>query len=121
MPTHCHRVLDVGCGAGAFGESPKQTRKIVINSRFDLETELPAGTFDSAVFSDVLEHMVAPEQELRYAKALLSQGTSGCFVNWCFMLDGSMKIRASTYGTPPSASERLRRGINSRNLQLPPK
>ena len=95
VPAHCRRVLDVGCGAGAFGELLKQNRKIevwgvepvrsaaveasskldrVINGPFDPETELPAGTFDCVIFNDVLEHMLAPEQALRYAKALLSSG-----------------------------------------------
>lgn len=95
VPAHCRRVLDVGCGAGAFGESLKQTRKIevwgvepvssaaakasskldhVINGPFDPEIGLPGGTFDCVVFNDVLEHMVAPEEALRYAKVLLSPG-----------------------------------------------
>lgn len=95
VPAACRRVLDVGCGAGTFGQLLKQTRKIevwgvepvgsaaakaspkldrVINRTFDPETELPAGTFDCVVFNDVLEHMTAPDQALRYAKVLLSQG-----------------------------------------------
>jgi|ERR1019366_4500955 2-polyprenyl-3-methyl-5-hydroxy-6-metoxy-1,4-benzoquinol methylase len=93
VPAYCRRVLDVGCGAGAFGELLKQTRKIevwgvepvttaalkasakldrVINSPFGPETDLPAGTFDCVVFNDVLEHSFAPEEALRYAKSLLS-------------------------------------------------
>ena len=95
VPAHCRRLLDVGCGAGRFGELLKQSRNIeiwgvepvasaaakasaklnhVINGPFDAETELPAGTFDCVIFNDVLEHMVAPEQALRYAKGLLSPG-----------------------------------------------
>lgn len=93
VPAHCFRVLDVGCGAGAFGELLKQTRKAevwgvepvtsaalkasdkldrVINSSFGPETDLPGGTFDCVVFNDVLEHLRAPEEALRYAKTLLS-------------------------------------------------
>jgi len=95
VPARCHRVLDVGCGAGAFGESLKRSREIevwgvepvrsaaekaatkldrVINGSFDSETELPAGSFDCVIFNDVLEHMAAPEQALRYARVLLRSG-----------------------------------------------
>ena len=95
VPSDCHRLLDVGCGAGAFGESLKHTRKIeiwgvepvstaaekasarldhVVNGTFGPESALPAGAFDCIVFNDVLEHMITPEEALRYAKTLLSRG-----------------------------------------------
>jgi 2-polyprenyl-3-methyl-5-hydroxy-6-metoxy-1,4-benzoquinol methylase len=95
VPSDCRRMLEVGCGSGVFGRLLKQTRKIevwglepvksaaakasdrldhVVNGLFDPEIELPAGTFDCVVFNDVLEHMVAPEQALRYAKVLLTPG-----------------------------------------------
>lgn len=95
VPANCRHLLDVGCGAGEFGALVKQTRKIevwglepvksaavkasarldkVINGTFDAEIGLPAETFDCLVFNDVLEHMVAPEQALSYAKVLLSKG-----------------------------------------------
>ncbi len=95
VPPDCRRVLDVGCATGAFGALLKQSRKIeiwgiepvqsaaakasarldyVINGPFEPGTKLPLGTFDCIVFNDVLEHLVAPEQALRYAKVLLSRG-----------------------------------------------
>jgi 2-polyprenyl-3-methyl-5-hydroxy-6-metoxy-1,4-benzoquinol methylase len=95
VPENCRRLLDVGCGMGAFGASLKQTRQIevwgvelvssvaaiaktkldrVITGLFEPETELPGGAFDCIVFNDVLEHMIAPEQAIRYAKTLLAPG-----------------------------------------------
>jgi 2-polyprenyl-3-methyl-5-hydroxy-6-metoxy-1,4-benzoquinol methylase len=96
VPANCRRLLDVGCGAGTFGASLKrQNPQIevwgvepfasaaakaadkldrVIAGPFEAETDLPAGAFDCIVFNDVLEHMVAPERALRYAKLLLSAG-----------------------------------------------
>jgi len=93
VPANCRRLLDVGCGAGGFGASLKQTRQIevwgvelvssvaakaatkldrVITGLFEPETKLPDGAFDCIVFNDVLEHMIAPEQALRYATTLLT-------------------------------------------------
>jgi 2-polyprenyl-3-methyl-5-hydroxy-6-metoxy-1,4-benzoquinol methylase len=97
LPANCRRLLDVGCGAGVFGEMIKQSRNVevwgvepissvaarastkldhVVVGTFGPQTELPEGTFDCIVFNDVLEHMVAPEQALAYAKALLTRDGS---------------------------------------------
>lgn len=93
LPAACRRLLDVGCGAGAFGGMVKRKQEVevwgvepvssvaakatakldhVIVGVFGPQTDLPEETFDCIVFNDVLEHMVAPEQALRYAKTLLS-------------------------------------------------
>ncbi len=93
VPADCHRVLDVGCGIGGFGESLKRTRDVevwgiepvesaakkaaakldeVIHGRFNSEAGLPVGNFDCVVFNDVLEHLLDPEEALRYARILLS-------------------------------------------------
>jgi 2-polyprenyl-3-methyl-5-hydroxy-6-metoxy-1,4-benzoquinol methylase len=93
VPAHCHRVLDVGCAEGAFGDVLKKTRQIevwgieptgpaaakaksrldkVIEAPFDHDADLPPGIFDCIFFNDVLEHMPAPERALRCARTLLS-------------------------------------------------
>jgi 2-polyprenyl-3-methyl-5-hydroxy-6-metoxy-1,4-benzoquinol methylase len=95
VPDSCQRLLDVGCGAGAFGASLKQTRQIevwgvelvssvaekaatrldrVTTGLFEPQAGLPEDAFDCIVFNDVLEHMISPEQALRYAKTLLRPG-----------------------------------------------
>lgn len=95
VPAHCRRVLDVGCGQGRFGELLKKNRQIevwgvepvqaaaakamarldrVIAGQFDPQLNLPPGTFDCVIFNDVLEHLLAPEEALRYSKMLLADG-----------------------------------------------
>lgn len=95
VPSECKRILDVGCGEGAFGESLKRMRGVevygveptnsaavvaskrldsVIQGFFGQELPIPTQYFDCIVFNDVLEHMTDPEAALRYAKTLLRPG-----------------------------------------------
>jgi 2-polyprenyl-3-methyl-5-hydroxy-6-metoxy-1,4-benzoquinol methylase len=97
LPAACRRLLDVGCAAGVFGEMVKQHRDTeiwgveplssvaakasarldhVVVGTFCPQTALPEEFFDCIVFNDVLEHMVEPEQALRYAMSLLSPNGS---------------------------------------------
>ena len=46
----------------------------VIEGMFDPQMDLPVGSFDCILFNDVLEHMLAPELALRYARRLLTPG-----------------------------------------------
>lgn len=91
VPAAAVRILEVGCGAGAFGALVKETRPCeywgvepdaaacaeartrldrVIEGRF-LPRALDGETFDCIVFNDVLEHLPDPEETLRGCRALL--------------------------------------------------
>lgn len=93
VPLAARNVLDVGCGAGAFGSLVKEVRGAcvwgvepsadaarragekldrVIAGRFDEETDLGDATFDCIVFNDVLEHMYDPWSALRLARKYLT-------------------------------------------------
>src|SRR5262249_49563687 len=79
VPTRCHRVLAIGCGAGRLGELLRQRGHHVSGVELiaaaaaeaktrldsvhilDIETQpLPfvPGLFDALVFADVLEHLL---------------------------------------------------------------
>jgi 2-polyprenyl-3-methyl-5-hydroxy-6-metoxy-1,4-benzoquinol methylase len=95
VPEGCKSVLEVGCGAGAFGESLKDARpdcevwgiepdaeaakkaslKLdhVIHGTFSADSpELRHKRFDVICFLDVLEHMTNPEKALTECKSLLA-------------------------------------------------
>lgn len=94
VPQDAKRILDIGCGAGAFGRSLKQRgaeevigieieerpcalAKDVLDEALcgDIERmELPfePGHFDCVTFGDVLEHLVEPDKVLRRIAPLLA-------------------------------------------------
>lgn len=95
IPTSCARLLDVGCGGGAFGQAVKARLKSevwgvepepksaklaesridrVFEGLFTEDLDLPKDYFDCIVFNDVLEHILDPGQALVFAKTLLRKG-----------------------------------------------
>lgn len=94
LPHDAKRVLDVGCGAGAFSASIKEHRDIEIwgleidekaaataSQRLDRVltgdavnslSQLPDASFDCVFCNDVLEHLIDPEQFLVGVLAKLS-------------------------------------------------
>lgn len=95
LPKGARCVLDVGCGAGAFGAELKKQfgcevwgvepdqksfEKAVPRldqaraGFFTEELGLPEKKFDCIFFNDVLEHMVEPAAALKLAKRLLAPG-----------------------------------------------
>lgn len=99
VPKHTRTVLEVGCGAGAFGRTLKQNRQVefwgiepdhsaaqyaerfldrVLVGLYPDGVELPQGYFDCVVFNDVLEHMIDPWTALKQTHDLLT--AQGCVV-----------------------------------------
>jgi SAM-dependent methyltransferase len=95
IPRTCERILEVGCGTGAFGAQVKNHLKAeywgiepdlaackVANERLDkvhcgrfsADLRLPENFFDCIVFNDVLEHLFDPGHALTFAKSLLRHG-----------------------------------------------
>jgi 2-polyprenyl-3-methyl-5-hydroxy-6-metoxy-1,4-benzoquinol methylase len=98
IPEGAKRILDIGCGAGSFGElikcrksvevwgvekvaevaheaRRKLDRVIVGNIESD-DVELPLNYYDCVVFNDVIEHLVDPWSTLKRIKRhLVNKGT----------------------------------------------
>ncbi len=93
VPTPCQRLLDVGCGSGAFGALLKSKRSVevwgiepfepaavkaraqldrVFRSAFPPDVELPRAAFDCVIFNDVLEHIIDPAAAIQCARTLLT-------------------------------------------------
>ncbi len=92
IPQKSHTILDVGCGAGGFGQFLKAQRPVevwgvelneraasvaaqkldhIVCGAFNNSLNLPSKSFDCIVFNDVLEHLVDPFTALIYSKELL--------------------------------------------------
>jgi len=101
VPSAANKILDIGCGAGAFAaglkaEWKRQGRELEVwgvemdQAAADRATEvldrvlvgdagtvladLPTGYFDAVILNDVLEHVVAPAELLRGLLPLLGPG-----------------------------------------------
>jgi 2-polyprenyl-3-methyl-5-hydroxy-6-metoxy-1,4-benzoquinol methylase len=99
VPRDAVRLLDVGCGAGAFAAGLRQARagttleiwglemdpaaaaraaevldRVLVGDAAGLAGDLPAGHFDCLVMNDVLEHVLDPDDLLRRLRPALRPG-----------------------------------------------
>jgi 2-polyprenyl-3-methyl-5-hydroxy-6-metoxy-1,4-benzoquinol methylase len=97
IPAGTNRVLDVGCGAGFFGETMLRTgaaqevwgieyvpemaeaarsrlNRVETGDAMQILSTMPHGHFDVISFTDVLEHLAWPDEALKLAKPLLAPG-----------------------------------------------
>ena len=107
VPKHTRTVLEVGCGAGAFGRTLKQNRQVefwgiepdhsaaqyaerfldrVLVGLYPDGVELPQGYFDCVVFNDVLEHMIDPWTALKQTHDLVNGTRMRCCVSTKYWL-----------------------------------
>ncbi|PKQ44296.1 class I SAM-dependent methyltransferase [Confluentibacter flavum] len=96
LPKNANRILDIGCGNGAFAEiiktnnnaevwgieymnehgveAQKKLDKVFIGRCEDFIEDLPNNYFDTIYFNDVLEHLADPYEVLSIIKEKLSAG-----------------------------------------------
>ena len=101
VPSTARRLLDIGCGAGAFAAGLKEKSDqsgheleiwgvemspeaaklaaevmdtILTGDFSSVRSELPEGHFDCIILNDVLEHMTHPDEILRRIKPLMAPG-----------------------------------------------
>ncbi|TVZ27861.1 2-polyprenyl-3-methyl-5-hydroxy-6-metoxy-1,4-benzoquinol methylase [Gillisia sp. Hel_I_86] len=94
LPSFANKIIDIGCGDGAFGstlkknanvevwgielmqeeamKASKKLDKVLAGNCETLMHELPNDYFDAIYFNDVLEHMVNPYEVLKFIKSKLS-------------------------------------------------
>ena len=96
IPKQAMRILEVGCGDGAFCQTMKNQNfereiwglelngdvaekaknlcdKVLVGDFNDLYHDLPENYFDCIVFNDVLEHLLEPWNVIKDCKSLLSE------------------------------------------------
>ncbi|HPF71174.1 MAG TPA: methyltransferase domain-containing protein, partial [Candidatus Krumholzibacteria bacterium] len=97
VPAEARRILDVGCGAGAFGAGLKDERpglevwgvemdpeaaarartvldRVLEGDAAGVAPTLAGERFDAIVLNDVLEHVLEPEALLALLRPLLADG-----------------------------------------------
>ncbi len=95
VPQRTRRLLDIGCGSGAFAAGLKRERaelevwgieydpeaaaraaevldRVLAGDALEIVPGLPAGSFDCICCNDVLEHLVEPEKLLAAVRPLLA-------------------------------------------------
>ena len=96
IPRQARRVLDCGCGEGAFAQwireslraevwgveqepragqcAAKVLDRLIVGDIVEVIPALPDGYFDCIIFNDVLEHLLEPDAALRAVRSKLAPG-----------------------------------------------